>query len=102
MVWSGAIELISVVICIFAAAGGHGTYLPCKLLFPTTMISTGSLQQITPPFIIFALLQFPVYGFLLVILGKRWGPKWPLMILGIGHTVLAGLALGMSSSYFPN
>ncbi len=54
---------------LFAAAvytgAGHGSYLPAKILFPFTMLSTVLFRSIVAPFIVVAVLQFPLYGLLL-------------------------------------
>jgi hypothetical protein len=46
------------------AGGGHGTYAPAVALFPFSMLSTLLTHDvISPAAIAFALLQFPIYGF---------------------------------------
>ncbi len=49
---------------VLAMGGGHGTYLPARLLFPFTMFSTFLGGSITSPFIVIGLVQFPIYGLL--------------------------------------
>ncbi len=44
---------------------GHGSYFLAKILFPFTMLSTVLFRSIVAPFIVFAVLQFPLYGLLL-------------------------------------
>jgi hypothetical protein len=51
------------ILCGVASGGaGHGDYFIAKLLFPVTMLSTVVFGSITPPFILLAFLQFPIYG----------------------------------------
>lgn len=47
---------------VTAAGAGHGTYLPAKILFPYTMLSTALFDEVTVPFSLLALVQFPLYG----------------------------------------
>jgi len=57
---------------VFAAGGGHGTYLPARIFFPYTMLSTHfSNDTITNPSIIFALIQIPFYGVLLSVAEQK-------------------------------
>jgi hypothetical protein len=50
---------------VFTAAAGHGTYAPAKLLFPFAMFAAVVGHSITPPFIVAACIQFPLYGLVL-------------------------------------
>jgi hypothetical protein len=52
-------------ITVIASGAGHGTYFPAKALFPFTMLSVVFSHSITPPFIVVAFLQFPLYGLVL-------------------------------------
>lgn len=53
------------VICVFPAGGGHGTYIPAIIFFPFGLISFILFDELITPFIILAILQFPLYGILL-------------------------------------
>jgi len=94
------VEIVAIAFCVIAGAGGHGTYLPAKLLFPITMISTGLLDEITLPFIVIALTQFPLYRLIYLLGTSRWGSKRTATILGIGHLSLVLLALVFSGKIF--
>jgi hypothetical protein len=50
---------------IVSGGAGHGNYLLAKILFPFTMLSTRAFGSIIAPFIILAIIQFPLYGFIL-------------------------------------
>jgi hypothetical protein len=52
-------------IALIAGGGGHGTYMPAKVLFPFCMLSVVLGHSITLPFISLAFLQFPLYGLVL-------------------------------------
>jgi len=50
---------------IASGGAGHGNYLLAKIVFPFTMLSTKAFGSIIAPFILLAIIQFPVYGFIL-------------------------------------
>ena len=50
---------------VASAGGGHGGYLLAKILFPFTMLSTLVFGSIVVPAMAVAILQFPIYGFIL-------------------------------------
>ena len=56
---------IALLFAVASAGGGHGHYLEAKMLFPITMLSSIVFGSITPPFIVLAIAQFPLYGWLL-------------------------------------
>ncbi len=59
---------IAVILGFLSAGFGHGDYLFAKLLFPLTMLSshyTGNV--LLSPFVLFALVQFPLYGVVLAL-----------------------------------
>lgn len=95
------IEIISIVLSIYSAKSGHGSYFWAKLFFPFTMISTYFLFEITLPFIIIALVQFPIYGIVLDITSnkKRRFLFASVSILVI-HTVLFIYCLFVPSQSF--
>jgi len=47
---------------VFAMGGGHGSYEPAAVLFPVGMLSFVFVGVLTTPFIVLAILQYPVYG----------------------------------------
>lgn len=48
-----------------AAAGGHGSYLPAKILFPWGMLVAQVCEYISDVALVVGALQFPAYGILL-------------------------------------
>ena len=82
---------------VVLAGGGHGTYYAAKALFPYSMGLTAFTTSITPPLIVLGLIQFPVYGLAVWLLGKeRW---W---IVPVTH--LAAIPMGFvlaSPSFTP-
>jgi hypothetical protein len=53
---------VAIVLGVASGGSGHGHYFIAKLLFPVTMLSTLAFKSITPPFILVAFVQFPIYG----------------------------------------
>lgn len=58
---------IALLLGVGSAGAGHGDYRLAMILFPYTMLSTTIFDSITTPFILLAIIQFPLYG---VILGS--------------------------------
>ncbi len=53
-------------ITVLTAAGGHGSYMPAKILFPWTMAATAFTDgAITQPLVAMAIVQYPLYGIML-------------------------------------
>jgi hypothetical protein len=50
---------------MFLMGGGHGYYEPAIILFPTGLISFSLFDEIVIPFMILAVIQYPVYGLLI-------------------------------------
>lgn len=59
---------------------GHGDYRLAMILFPYTLLSTALFDSITPPFILLAIIQFPLYGVALGYANER-GRLIPAAIL---------------------
>jgi multidrug efflux pump subunit AcrB len=56
---------IAILIAFASARLGHGDYFWATVVFPYTMLSTAAFREITAPFIVLAIVQYPVYGALL-------------------------------------
>jgi hypothetical protein len=54
-------------LAVISAGAGHGNYFFAKVLFPFTMLSTIGFHSITAPFMLLAIVQFPIYG---IVLGR--------------------------------
>jgi hypothetical protein len=79
-------------IAFAAAGGGHGSYLPAKLLFPYTMASTAFTGELTLPSIAVGVLQYPIYGVLLdwARSASRFGSQlWTLVSVHVFAVVVA-------------
>ena len=56
---------VLLLIAFFSMGGGHGSYAPAIFLFPAGMLSIVVYQVIELPFMIAALIQYPLYGIIL-------------------------------------
>ncbi len=60
------------------AGGGHGTYIPAKIIFPFTMLLANLNNEIGVIGLIIALIQIPIYSRILIA-----KPKWKYSVFGI-------------------
>jgi len=87
-------------LAVTSAGAGHGNYLWAKIFFPFTMLSTAVFQSITSSFLVVAVIQFPIYGFLIGLYARQ---RKALMASGailIVHLVALGLAFYLTSRNF--
>ena len=93
---------VAVVVSVFLAGGGHGSYVPAALCFPWTMLSTLANQEITDPFAYLALVQFPLYGTLIG--AARTATRRPhlativVVVIAAAHVLAAIFALGAATA----
>jgi hypothetical protein len=59
------IGVLAITVVVFAAAGGHGTYVPAVIAFPVAMLTTRFTNTISAVAVGLAVLQFPLYGVLI-------------------------------------
>ena len=77
---------------ILSAGAGHGDYILATILFPFTLLSVALYHTITDPFILFGVVQVPLYG---VILGwtNMKGKIIPAaLILCVIHTLAVAIS----------
>jgi hypothetical protein len=72
------ITFLCLLVTIIFAGGGHGTYIPAKIIFPFTMLLAKLNNEINFIGLILALLQIPIYSRILI---KK--PKWKYLLIGI-------------------
>jgi hypothetical protein len=77
--------------------GGHGSYAPAILLFPTGLISFLFFRALELPFLILGILQFPIYG--LLIDKSKNKPKTAIIIVML-HVLLAILIFSVKKDSF--
>ena len=79
---------------VLAMGGGHGTFLPAKLIYPYSMIITLMNNQIGILSIIIAIIQIPLYS---IAINKK--SKWTFLILGI-HIVSTIISMNIPTETF--
>jgi hypothetical protein len=87
--------ILCLLVAVLAAGAGHGTYLPAKILFPFAMLAGVFGRSITLPYVVLALVQFPLYGLLL---GAAFrSPRFVLcvIILSCAHFAVAAVDISM-------
>ena len=91
---------IALLLGIGSAGAGHGDYLLAMILFPYTLLSTSLFNSITAPFIVFAIVQFPIYGFVLGYANERGRLVSMSLLLSVVHGVAAAAMLLIASESF--
>ena len=91
---------IALLLGIGSAGAGHGDYRLAMILFPYTLLPTSLFNSITPPFIILAIIQFPIYGLVLGYANERGRLVSMLILLSIVHGVAAADMLLIASESF--
>ena len=94
--WTIRFTLLTVpalIIALLFMGAGHGTWIPATWLFPYGMIGTLFIDRVATPFIILAILQYPVYGFLIDRTGKKKKQRRRLYWIPVIHVVLAALII---------
>jgi hypothetical protein len=69
---------------LVSAGVGEGKYFLAKMLFPFTMLSTVPFHSIRRPFILLAVVQYPLYGLLVGIANL----KRTLLICGFALAII--------------
>jgi hypothetical protein len=76
---------IALLLGVGSAGAGHGDYRLAMLLFPYTMLSTAVFDSITFPFIVLAIIQFPLYGIALGYANQRGRFGLFAILVGVVH-----------------
>ncbi|WP_369764638.1 hypothetical protein [Flavobacterium sp. WC2429] len=72
------ITFLCLLVTIMFAGGGHGTYIPAKIIFPFTMLLANLNNEIGLIGLIIAVIQIPIYSRILIA-----KPKWKYFVFGI-------------------
>lgn len=75
---------------------GHGTYIPAMGLFPFGMLGVLLQDRISLPFIIVAILQYPLYGFIVDKSNSSRQLKLSLLTVLLIHIILATLIINLT------
>lgn len=73
---------------IFLMGGGHGYYEPAIVLFPTGLISFSLFDEIIIPFMVLAVIQYPVYGLLIDKSNNKRKILWCIIGFHVGLTLI--------------
>lgn len=97
--WTIRLSLLTIpllFIAVFFAGGGHGTYIPAMGLFPVGLLGTLLFDRITIPFVVLAIIQYPIYGFIIdkVIVTNKSKIVLPLLLLL--HILLAVIIMKLT------
>jgi hypothetical protein len=87
------VGVVALYFSVVAMGGGHGGYLPAKLLFPLPMASVLFTSVISPFAVVAAFLQFPAYGVCLFLGIQARRTVGVAITLVIFHVVSAALCL---------
>lgn len=69
--------------------GGHGTYVPAIMIFPFGLISFVLFDKLITPFVILAILQFPIYGLLVDYSISKGKKQIVVSSIFIAHIIVA-------------
>jgi hypothetical protein len=83
-----AITPVAAMLAMASAGAGHGHYELARVFFPYTMLLTRwAGDSITLPLLVLALAQFPLYGAIIGIWGRRSSAAFAAGMLLLGHAV---------------
>ena len=91
---------VALFLAVVSGGAGHGHYLAAKLLFPVTMASTYLFESITLPFILLAIVQYPVYGLLVGRAQNERKGRWIVWSIGVLHFVALVVVLTVPNPDF--
>jgi len=93
----------ALMLAIVSAGAGHGSYLPAKVLFPYTMLSTHLSGKISTTFLALAIMQFPLYGVILTVAARFGIRSFLIMCLFIllAHVGAVTMCFWIPIPHFP-
>ena len=100
MIVSLVLTPIALLLGVGSGGAGHGDYRLAMILFPYTLLSTSVFDSITPPFIILAIIQFPLYGVALGYANEKGRLLSMSIVLGVVHgLVLSAMFLVANENF---
>lgn len=84
-------------LAVVSAGMGHGSYTAALMFFPFTMLSTRLFGSITAPFALLAIIQFPIYGFILGSATAKGRLVRTMLLLLLVHALTIGISWGANS-----
>ena len=94
IIWTLIITILSLFLVVSFAGGGHGTYLPAKLMYPFSMLAAEFEGQIGFGAIMLAIVQIPTYVLILNIKSN-----WKYCLIGI-HLLAVLVLVNIKSGSF--
>jgi hypothetical protein len=91
---------IALLLGVASAGAGHGDYRLAMILFPYTLLSAVIFDSITTPFIILAIIQFPLYGIALGYANKKGRLAAMSILLCVVHGVASTAMLLVANENF--
>jgi hypothetical protein len=88
------ITFLCLLVTILFAGGGHGTYIPAKIIFHFTMLLANLNNEISLIGFIIALIPIPIYS--RILMDK---PKWKYFVFGI-HLLAIALCFHFNNDSF--
>ena len=89
MIVSLIVTSLALLLGVGSAGAGHGDYRLAMILFPYTLLSAAIFVSITTPFIILAIMQFPLYGIALGHANEKGRISLMSILLCVVHGVAA-------------
>ena len=87
----GIITPLLIVVAVLLAGGGHGYFEPIIFIFPMSAISVIFFQEIKIGFALLALIQYPLYGFLIDQIKDETNRKLIAVLIIVFHILIAFL-----------
>ena len=92
----GILTLPLIFLCLFMAGGGHGTYVPIAAVFPLGFIGIFlHNEKVSTLFYIFAVLQFPIFGYFM----DKFKAKKTLPYIILIHGLLVLIAFSLNAFF---
>jgi len=85
---------------LLSAGAGHGDYFLAKLLFPYTMLSAVRFDYIPQSFMVFAIIQYPLYGLVVGVANLKRRLLVAAIALAVVHVSFAIAAVAFVDKYF--
>jgi hypothetical protein len=85
-----------IIVAVFAMGAGHGTHIPAIVLFPYGLMGVLFQDRISLAFMVIAILQYPLYGF---IIDKANSPnqlRLSLLTLLVTHISVTTLIINLT------
>src|SRR5438067_12360599 len=100
LVFGVLVSFAALAVALVAACGGHGSYLPAKILFPYAMLITLRWSRVTTLAAALAFIQMPLYGAVIGAAAYRKRRAKALLSLVIMHLLSALVCILIANEAF--